>query len=174
MSEWRVKNQKRTFCSKKCADKGLVKKRLKRKCDFCGSEFEFLESRLKHSNRRFCSRECTDSFKKMYGTGKTTTNISFFKNFTRGNACELCSFIGSTDIHHIDGDRTNNTKENFIEACKTCHMRIHRISQRHNIDLVKALSCYKHTIDLPRGKNLKRSQVHSTYLAEFEYLKALV
>ena len=27
--------------------------------------------------------------------------------------------------HHIDCDRTNNVKENLVELCQLCHMRLH-------------------------------------------------
>lgn len=46
----------------------------------------------------------------------------------RGRQCEQCSWqaerkdsVVPTQIHHIDGDRTNNTRENLIVLCPNCH-----------------------------------------------------
>ena len=41
-----------------------------------------------------------------------------------------CWACGATSIylelHHIDGDKRNNTKENLVTLCKSCHTKIHR------------------------------------------------
>lgn len=46
---------------------------------------------------------------------------------TRGHKCEhcgLCEWCGkpiTLEIHHIDGDRTNNSLENLVLLCPNCH-----------------------------------------------------
>lgn len=45
--------------------------------------------------------------------------------------CSICNYtFVKMIIHHIDGDRTNNKKENLIAICNKCHLRIH-----HGINL---------------------------------------
>ena len=45
----------------------------------------------------------------------------------RGQKCENCGlteWLGmpiNLEVHHIDGDRTNNTQENLILLCPNCH-----------------------------------------------------
>jgi hypothetical protein len=45
----------------------------------------------------------------------------------RGNTCEICSlsvwldFPIMIEIHHLDGDRANNKKENLQLLCPNCH-----------------------------------------------------
>jgi len=39
--------------------------------------------------------------------------------------CETCGFTGRTHVHHINGDRDNNTRENIKILCVGCHGRIH-------------------------------------------------
>lgn len=45
----------------------------------------------------------------------------------RGAKCEQCSithWLGislALEMHHIDGDRTNNTKDNLVILCPNCH-----------------------------------------------------
>jgi len=45
----------------------------------------------------------------------------------RGNRCEKCGIIDwlgiplGIEMHHIDGDRTNNSKTNLVLLCPNCH-----------------------------------------------------
>ena len=39
--------------------------------------------------------------------------------------CESCGEKINLHIHHIDGDRTNNTKENLKTLCGNCHTKEH-------------------------------------------------
>jgi len=39
--------------------------------------------------------------------------------------CELCGRPNKIDVHHIDGDRTNNHITNLMPVCRECHMAIH-------------------------------------------------
>lgn len=41
---------------------------------------------------------------------------------------ELCEYCGTTErivVHHRDGDRSNNSVENLIPLCLTCHAKVH-------------------------------------------------
>ncbi len=41
--------------------------------------------------------------------------------------CEICGKKGQTEKHHIKtkGSGGNDTEENLIEVCRTCHTKIH-------------------------------------------------
>ena len=39
--------------------------------------------------------------------------------------CERCGANSSLCLHHIDGDRTNNSLENLLTVCAACHTRLH-------------------------------------------------
>jgi len=40
--------------------------------------------------------------------------------------CRVCpESDGRLEVHHLDGDRTNNNQENLITLCTECHHRIH-------------------------------------------------
>ncbi len=41
--------------------------------------------------------------------------------------CEICNWKLNIDIHHIDGNKKNNLKENLIGLCPNCHALIHRL-----------------------------------------------
>lgn len=41
--------------------------------------------------------------------------------------CELCHSINNLCVHHIDHNRLNNTLDNLITVCKSCHQKYHII-----------------------------------------------
>lgn len=43
----------------------------------------------------------------------------------KGNLCIICGEEDNIDVHHIDGDRTNNQLKNLIPVCRYCHIGIH-------------------------------------------------
>ena len=63
-------------------------------------------------------------------TGKYTPNKGV-KDYLRkkvlekyGYRCAKCGY-GFLEIHHIDGDHTNNSLNNLIPLCKLCHIEEH-------------------------------------------------
>lgn len=42
-----------------------------------------------------------------------------------GEACQACGRTQYVEVHHIDGDRSNNTVENLIPLCTACHRTVH-------------------------------------------------
>jgi len=41
------------------------------------------------------------------------------------NACNVCGCSDELQVHHVDGDRTNNQLSNLIPVCTECHKKIH-------------------------------------------------
>lgn len=41
------------------------------------------------------------------------------------NACEKCGAVSRLGLHHIDNDRTNNSPENLLTLCPSCHTSWH-------------------------------------------------
>jgi len=47
----------------------------------------------------------------------------------RINICSVCGASNKKlQVHHIDGDRTNNDLENLTPLCRDCHTEVHRPS----------------------------------------------
>ena len=45
----------------------------------------------------------------------------------RGHYCENCNKLTKDlDLHHIDKDRTNNTRINLFLLCRPCHIDEHQ------------------------------------------------
>jgi len=45
---------------------------------------------------------------------------------TNVECCERCGRAGRLDVHHKDGDPTNNAPENLEVLCRGCHLKHHR------------------------------------------------
>ncbi len=102
-------------------------------CPICGNCFEFLEGHKKE--KKTCSRSCANSF---FRSGKDNPNykdISEYDirdlNFSRKyreicfkyheHKCVVCDEKLMLDVHHFDGDKTNNKADNLIPLCATHH-----------------------------------------------------
>ena len=131
------------YCSKKCAYEGMsAERRTTLTCDFCKKEFSRLFSKLHNSRSglRFCSRECKDEAQQLdngftkihpshYGTGNGIYSYRIRAFRIYGKDCAEChkeKIEQLLDVHHIDGNRENNKKENLIVLCVRCHAKVTR------------------------------------------------
>jgi len=48
------------------------------------------------------------------------------------NVCNLCGSTKDLIVHHIDGDRDNNSLSNLLPVCRECHEKIHKGMQTDN------------------------------------------
>lgn len=115
----------------------LVKKSKEKvkKCLYCGKE-------LKNHQYKFCSQECAYKYRKdenirLWKEGKISgvkgKGISeIVRNYMLEKVnykCEICGWGEMNpysrtiplEIHHIDGDYTNNKEENLQILCPNCH-----------------------------------------------------
>lgn len=118
------------YCSRDC--QGLARRaRAVIICQQCGTVFETRKSR--HDEARYCSRKCKEEHMSLsgggpvpahYGAGKgqSTYRQRAFK--WHGPICAVCQYSKDQrmlDVHHIDGDRTHNGRENLAVLCVWCH-----------------------------------------------------
>ena len=120
------------------------------KCENCGTEFV----KYKSSNNRFCCLACHVDYKyKTYidkwlkgeidGTTsngfKCSNTIRKFLLETNNYACEICGFsevnpfTGNSilQIHHIDGNSSNNKRDNLQLLCPNCHAMTENYGSRN-------------------------------------------
>lgn len=135
------------YCSKKCVSESLKKTRINNeKCNLCNAEFYITNSRKKASKSQFvfCSRKCKNKaqaigngFDSMlpshYGlsdSGKSETyrRIAFENHPNHCHDCQWNVHLAVLDVHHIDLNRKNNSPENLMILCPTCH------TVRHYLD----------------------------------------
>ena len=115
-------SQKARFCDRDCYDKfrrGIYK------CDNCGKNFQRFKSRAKRYKHNFCSCKCHLEF-----TQKDVKNQPAFKNGIASYRKIIEKKIGrklksNEIIHHLDGDRTNNSFQNLFITNRMEHPKFH-------------------------------------------------
>lgn len=115
------------YCSREC--NGLAKRtRVKVSCFRCHKEFERHLNKLQENN--YCSRECKELDQQIggplalphYKDGLSSYRERAFRFY--GKKCDLCGYDSDErmlDVHHIDEDRSHNSKENLRVLCVWCH-----------------------------------------------------
>lgn len=107
-------------------------------CAFCGKKME----RKSYPNgkediphflkRKYCDIRCMkkafvckDGSKQTYrGTHQSSYRIMFTVE-EREKKCEICGSSISIDVHHKDGNCHNNSLDNLMVVCRSCHMKLH-------------------------------------------------
>ena len=131
------------FCSRSCSasynNKGVARNGKKRKEKYCLECGRPLTGR----QNKFCSSECELDFKykerirqwkdgSLSGCdccGNVSSYVRKYLLESRNYACEVCGFnkinpftdSSVLQIHHIDGDCTNNKEESLQVLCPNCH-----------------------------------------------------
>lgn len=141
-----VKRQKHFFCSRKCQSLFRSKK-VTLPCAKCGDpvERQLSEVRKSASGNVFCSRSCANSYNNSSSRlGKNHPNFSNGNWCYRGmalreygsecqnNDCELTKAgikipVEMLDVHHVNGDRSDNELYNLEVLCVWCHAKVTRL-----------------------------------------------
>lgn len=78
-----------------------------------------LEDMAAFMRRRYCDRTC---MAKARLSGNPSSN--YLKRFRKA-CCEECGSTSRVGVHHMDGDRTNNSPANLRTLCPRCHTAWH-------------------------------------------------
>jgi hypothetical protein len=131
------------FCSIKCATGFNNPKKYKIvpncKCAQCGKAIYKNASEQKNSRSGlfFCNRKCKEYAQKLggikdimpphygKGQGKYTYRELFKEDELICFRCGYNEFNCAIEIHHKDGNRRNNKKENLLPLCANCHRALH-------------------------------------------------
>jgi len=121
------------FCSRHCSSLHR-KNRVTTQCAQCGETIARIPSKLSvsKSGLSFCDRKCKELAQHIggitavqpdhYATGKTSYRAKALG--LHGTICSLCGYgkeIRMLDVHHIDGNRSNNNLSNLEVLCVWCH-----------------------------------------------------
>ena len=123
---------KRFYCTRECAWADKVKKAMVT-CDWCGQSFEKKSSDVTRSNHNLCDRGCYQDFINFTQAG--TPNQSVAGKVIYRTLAELKIGRALTDdeeVHHIDGNHSNNTIENLAIISRSAHMAIHATEKRRD------------------------------------------
>lgn len=100
-------------------------------CARCGAKVYRPPSKLVRQAVTFCSRVCKNVHMWQTSPPKFATGESRYRQRAfeaHGARCQECGWDDIPDVleaHHRDHDRTNNTPENLVVLCPTCHRVAH-------------------------------------------------
>ena len=111
-----------------------------KKCEYCGRQMHrerFSSGRVEDfgafTRRKYCDRDCMrkafvkqgKNTEQLYTPSHASARKIAYLICSKESVCDICGKVGKMDVHHIDGNRNNNTAENLIVICRSCHMKIH-------------------------------------------------
>ena len=104
-------------------------------CNFCEKKLERkhlpngdLEYLIHFNRRKYCNQTCMGQAfdaRPSKSTDWSTTHYHARKLVPRG-PCVKCRTKNASDVHHKDGNHTNNTTSNLERICRSCHVKEHR------------------------------------------------
>ena len=124
----RIKKFKVAFCSRKCLGEYGKSKRMV-VCHNCSKSF--LNVKGGGKDRKYCCHPCYISHHKWkYGpeNDKYVDGQSSYRRIAEENfrkRCFICKLSKKIEVHHIDGDRSNQNISNLCFLCRKCHKDTH-------------------------------------------------
>lgn len=141
------------YCSTACREaKPKVSRQRVATCATCGVQFKAVNSKSTYCST-VCANKAHSERMTGKGNGRYKHGASYAKAYDVARAIVLqrdnrqCVACGAAEIltptvrlgvtnlrsnlhvHHIDHDKTNNTSENLVVMCKTCHAVHHKSTQ---------------------------------------------
>lgn len=101
-------------------------------CKNCGKSIYRTSSQINRSKTGnfFCCRRCATNY--IHNRTNSSISINDYREkalIHYGHQCEICGDnedVRLLDVHHIDGNRNNNSIENLMVLCVKCHAKITR------------------------------------------------
>lgn len=87
-----------------------------------------LESLLHFSRRKYCNATCMGvSFAAKPQRSQSWEAYHYHaRKLVPEGPCAACGKPDAIDVHHLDGNHTNNDPANLQRTCRSCHTKAHR------------------------------------------------
>lgn len=106
-------------------------------CEYCGKKLErrplsngYEEPLYWFNKRKYCSIVCANRANHAKDISLPVKNAKTSRRRARDMMpfapCAICGKIGYTEVHHKDKNPMNNSLENLVRLCKSCHAKQHR------------------------------------------------
>ena len=119
--------------------KKVTKETVEKYCQYCGKKLERkrypykLEDFGAFLRRKYCNLDCmrkafitSQKTNQKYAPAHLTARGQVYLKEQRMKVCEICGSTKNIDVHHKDGNYQNNSSENLMIVCRSCHMMLHR------------------------------------------------
>ena len=109
------------YCSKICSNN---KDKVEVLCVVCNTSTFKSKSLVERNDNNYCSRDCYNFRNGLHK--KLKRNTAYYKHLLQTTSCkcgEKTFYL--LQIHHIDGDNSNNEKTNLEVVCANCHIKRH-------------------------------------------------
>ena len=118
-----------------------IYEKIKKECPIC---HEFFETRIGNRDEKItCSRSCANTYfysgennPNYKGDTRHTYTITCFKYHK--HECCVCKEDKIVEVHHLDGNRKNNSAPNLVPLCPTHHKYWHSKHRSEILDIVIA------------------------------------
>ena len=138
----------RKYCSNTCRLAAISRPKIERVCQLCGARFWVYPSSLKYGPRIFCSLACMHQGRRMNGPdhpnwkgGKRLSRGGYVRVWVGPNLRRLEHQVvweeahgqkvpPGHQVHHLDGNPTNNRAENLVALPLGAHQRLHGAQNR--------------------------------------------
>lgn len=121
----------------------LIKPTPEKYCAYCGKKLERhryngrLEDLSAFKRRKYCNQDCMrkafvkkDAAEQGNGEAHASARKIAYLIEEREKVCEMCGSTKNVDIHHKDHNYNNNSSDNLMLVCRSCHMKLHRPTKK--------------------------------------------
>lgn len=122
---------KHHYCGLACSFDAMRRSVEKGLCTLCGAEVMIDANRRRYcrSGKYFCGRKCQNEYLAKHSWKKNPDSWKRRKQEVKRRCDYKCQNVGCgynkdqrmLDVHHVDGDETNNAWNNLTCACVWCH-----------------------------------------------------
>lgn len=100
-------------------------KAIKINCSTCNKEMSKYDRDLKRNNKNYCSRECYDG-RRSENLKRLKRHTKYYNDLLDSSVCK-CGISEKylLQIHHMDGNKNNNSPNNLEIVCANCHVKRH-------------------------------------------------
>lgn len=116
------------------------------------------ESLIHFNRRKYCDRKCMAAAfdaKPMKPDAGWMTGHYHARRAVPPGPCADCAKPGASDVHHRDENYRNNSLENLVRLCRSCHMKRHRPKRSCSVcgEPAKGLGyCNRHYLQFKEGR----------------------
>ncbi len=120
---------KHYFCSRECGWAAKVKKTVVH-CEWCGRPFEKKRTDIARTNHNLCDRGCYQDFINFTQSNSQNQVVSGKVLYRTLAEMKLGrELTKDEEVHHIDGNHSNNNLDNLMVLSRAEHMSIHAASK---------------------------------------------